>query len=276
VQQQVVRDLESHGIAHVDVRALVGGDQWWDALSRAAEEWLASDETKLSERKYLKQRAREMAGTSTPRSGKRYLIRMYGRDAPMAWDSPWLRFGIEPAVLDVANAYLALLSKIIYVDVWNTVPVTNLGPNVASQRWHRDPEDRRLLKMFLYLRDAPPGAGPLQYVPHSRPGEKWGDLWPQQFPAGSVPPPGEVEATIPEADREVCAYPAGTIVFVDTVGLHRGGRAQEERRVVATWTYTSHASLWSRAFTLDRTGVPGDLTDAARFALLSSDDPGTD
>ena len=272
-QERLVRRLGSHGIASAGIRDLLGADAWWTTLSAAADRWLASDDVLAREREWLGQRAREIAGAAKRKLGKGYLIRMFGRDAPMAWDSPWLRFAVEPAVLDVANAYLALFSKIIYVDVWNTVPLTHDGPDVASQRWHRDPEDRRLLKVFLYLRDVPSGAGPLQYVPRSRPGEQYGDFWPQQSPAGSVPPEGAVEAGIPEGDREVCAYPAGTLVFVDTVGLHRGGRADEERRVVATWTYTTHASLWARAFALDRTAVPDDLTDAARFALLSPDDP---
>ena len=65
----------------------------------------------------------------------------------------------------------------------------------------------------------------MQYVPKSRRGERFGSLWPQEFPKGSVPPPEEFEREIPPSAWHTCAYPAGTLVFVDTSGFHRGGRA---------------------------------------------------
>jgi hypothetical protein len=264
VQQRLVEDLEQSGVARVPLAELLGGDRLWRDLTGAAAAWLASDDVRQREADYRASKAHR---------GKDYLIRLFGRDAAVEWQSPWLTLAIEPAVLDVVNAYLRLQSKIIYLDLWNTVPLQHDGPDIGSQRWHRDPEDARLIKTFLYLSDVTAGAGPMEYVPRSRHGEQYGDLWPQRFPAGSIPPEDEFNAAIPAADRWLCAYPAGTLLFVDTSGFHRGGRAEHDRRVVATTTYTSHACVWPRAFALDREHVPATLSPAARMALLTPDEP---
>ena len=43
----------------------------------------------------------------------------------------------------------------------------------------------------------------------------------------------------------------GTIVFVNTVGLHRGGKALKRERLFCTWSYVTPASLFGRKkFTL--------------------------
>ena len=56
----------------------------------------------------------------------------------------------EPRLLDIANAYLGMWAKLEYVDVWYTPPVED-AERRSSQRWHRDFNDRHLLKAFLYL-----------------------------------------------------------------------------------------------------------------------------
>ena len=70
--------------------------------------------------------------------------------------------------------------------------------------------------------------------------------------------------------RHACVYPAGTLLFVDTTGFHRGGQATNARRVLATCTYVPQACVWPRAFRLDGPR-PEALSDAARFALLTPD-----
>jgi hypothetical protein len=258
IQQRVLDDLRANGFAAVDVRTLVGDDHWL-ALRGLVEPWLATDEVKKAEHAYQ---------TSQERKWKDYLVRMFGRDSRIPIDSPIIALATAPAILDVVNTYVGMLSKILYVDVWNTVPLVHEGPNMGSQRWHRDPEDAKLVKVFLYFNDVDAESGAMQYVPNSRRGERFGSLWPQEFPKGSVPPPEEFEREIPPSAWHTCAYPAGTLVFVDTSGFHRGGRATAARRVLATWTFTRQSSVWPRAFELEGK-PPTDASPAYRFALLS-------
>jgi hypothetical protein len=255
-QDHVVRDLMERGVAHASLTSLVE-PSWWETLRTQADSWLQSPEVQAAERAYQ---------TAQARRWKDYLVRMFGRGAPIAFDAPWIQFAIQPAVLDVVNTYLGMFSKVLYVDVWDTVPLRHDGPDMGSQRWHRDPEDAKLVKVFLYFSDVDSESGAMEYVPYSRRGERYGNLWPQEFPKGSVPPLDEFDRLVPQAAREICAYPAGTLLFVDTSGFHRGGRAVAARRVTATWTFTRQSSVWPAAFEL--IGAPPELPPAHRFALL--------
>ena len=73
-------------------------------------------------------------------------------------------------LLDIANTYLGMWAKLEYVDVWYTPPSTGRAP--SSQRWHRDFNDRHLLKAFLYLVDVDEETGPFEYVPRTAPGQR--------------------------------------------------------------------------------------------------------
>ena len=67
-------------------------------------------------------------------------------------------------MLDIPKAYLGLWSKLEYVDVWYSIPQEVSSERKASQRWHRDYNDRHLLKAFLDLVDVDEETGPFEYV----------------------------------------------------------------------------------------------------------------
>ena len=63
----------------------------------------------------------------------------------------------------VAEAYTRMELRLRDLNAWINVPTK--GDAFSSQRWHRDlPEDHDIVKVFLYVRDVPEGAGPLSYV----------------------------------------------------------------------------------------------------------------
>ena len=134
-------------------------------------------------------------------------------------------------------------SKLEYVDLWYTPPVAG-DQRKSSQRWHRDFNDRHLLKAFLYMVDVDEETGPFEYVPGSAPGGDLDSLWPWR-PLGDNYPP-EDELAQKTAERAVSfTAPKGTIIFCNTAGFHRGGFAKSKPRVLATVTYSSPASLAS-------------------------------
>ena len=141
-------------------------------------------------------------------------------------------------------------------------------PQVSSQRWHRDFNDKHLLKAFLYLVDVDEGTGPFEYVPGSAPGGRYADAWPWRPLGENYPPDGELENRIPEDGIRTFTAPKGTMVFCNTSGFHRGGFATERPRVLATVTYSSPASLKSLTERSYRfTGSPDELDEAVRFAV---------
>ena len=139
---------------------------------------------------------------------------------------------------------------------------------MSSQRWHRDFNDKHLLKAFLYLVDVDEGTGPFEYVPGSAPGGRFEDMWPWRPLGENYPPDGELEHRIsPESVRTVTGS-KGTLLFCNTAGFHRGGFATTKARVLATATYSSPASLAAlteRSYTF--TGSFDELDAATRYAL---------
>jgi ectoine hydroxylase-related dioxygenase (phytanoyl-CoA dioxygenase family) len=159
-------------------------------------------------------------------------------------------------------------SKLEYVDVWYSVPQPESAERVSSQRWHRDYNDKHLLKVFLYLVDVDEHMGPFQYVAGSQPGGPYSDAWGWRPLGQNYPTEGELEARVPVSAVQTFTGSAGTLVFCNTAGFHRGGFSTTKPRVLATATYSSPASLASlteRSYTF--TGSPEALDPPTRFAL---------
>ena len=82
-------------------------------------------------------------------------------------------------------------------------------------------------------------------------------------------PEEEVKREIPDEAVQTFTAPAGTILFCNTSGLHRGGFASGAPRILATATYCSPASLAAlsvRNYEINPSALPG-LPDASRFAV---------
>jgi hypothetical protein len=259
-QAKVVDGLKRDGFARIGVAELLAGSGLWEVAEAAGREFTAGERVRRGIETY-----RSKIGRS---AGKDYLVRLWDSKPSLPPDDPWLRIGLAPALLDTVNAYLGLWSKLNYVDVWYTIPSPVEREAVASQRWHRDPEDQRLVKVFLYLSDVDAGAGPLEYVRGSHGLGPYAGLWPNPDPGtASYPAEGEVEARIPATDRIAGTGPAGTLIFCDTYGLHRGGLATESPRVLATWAYVTPASIFARRFETPWLSGADGLDEAAGFAL---------
>jgi len=175
------------------------------------------------------------------RAGKEFLVRKYSWGVTLGLDDPWLRLGVNPRLLDLANGYLEMWSKLEYVDVWYTPPA-GADERRSSQRWHRDFNDRHLLKAFIYLVDVDNETGPFEYVPRSAPGGELDRLWPWR-PLGDNYPPEDEFAQKVDGRSVSFTAPKGTIIFCNTSGFHRGGFATGKPRVLATLTWDSPASL---------------------------------
>jgi hypothetical protein len=261
-QSRVLDSLEREGYAVLPfselfpdegLRAAV--DEEMDGFARSTEEALA----------------REGAGDTDPalrrREGKEFVVRLWSYDVELT-DEPWLRAALSHRLLDVANAYLHMWSKLEYVDAWYSVPEAADTERRSSQRWHRDYNDRRLLKAFLYLVDVDEGTGPFEYVPGSTGGGPYSDEWPWEPLGTNYPPHEELVERVPESAIRTFTAPRGTLILCDTSGFHRGGFATTKPRVLATATYSSPASLASLT---DRNfrfaGDPAPLDAPQRFAV---------
>jgi hypothetical protein len=259
-QQQIVEQLLLDGYATIPLSELASAETLRD-VQADGERFIRETEAEL---------AREAAGEETTlrrRPGKEFVVRKYAYGVQLGLDDPWLRLGVDRRLLDVANAYLGMWSKLEYVDVWYTPPVAG-AERRSSQQWHRDFNDRHLLKAFVYLVDVDEDGGPFEYVPRSAPGGELDQLWPWRPLGDNYPPPDELAERV--GGREVTfTAPKWTLILCNTSGFHRGGFAKEKPRALATLTWDSPASLKAlseRNYTfVSSNGVT--LDDAARYAL---------
>jgi hypothetical protein len=261
VQQAALDRLRAEGYATLPFSDLVPDTGVWQELEADAQRFVAETQAGLEQE-------REGGDSALRRrAGKEFLVRKYSWGVPLGLDDPWLRLGVNPRVLELANAYLGMWSKLEYVDVWYTPPAGD-DERRASQRWHRDFNDRHLLKAFLYLVDVDESTGPFEYVPRSAPGGELDRLWPWR-PLGENYPPEDEFAERVNGRSVTFTAPKGTIIFCNTSGFHRGGFADANPRVLATWTWDSPASLKAlseRNYVFDASGV-GALSEAQRHAL---------
>lgn len=258
VQEGILADVRQHGYAVRSFEELVPDERQWRALEEQRDRFVASTEADLA------------AGGEhvRVRPGKEFVVRLQSYGVELGFDDPWFRAVSSHRLLDLANAYLGLWSKLEYVDVWYSVPQPAAAERISSQRWHRDYNDKHLLKVFLYLVDVDEEMGPFQYVAGSQPGGPYDDAWAWQPLGQHYPTEEELEARVPSSAVKAFTGPAGTLVFCNTAGFHRGGFSTTDPRVLATATYSSPASLASltvRSF--EYSGALGDLDAPTRFAL---------
>jgi hypothetical protein len=261
IQRDVLERLRVEGYATLPFTELVPDPGVWQELEADGAGFAAETEAGL---------AREREGGEAElrrREGKEFLVRKYSWGVELGLDNPWLRLGTNPRLLDLANAYLGMWSKLEYVDVWYTAPAGG-DERKASQRWHRDFNDRHLLKAFLYLVDVDEDTGPFEYVPRSAPGGELDRLWPWR-PLGENYPPEDEFAKSVNGRSVTFTAPKGTIIFCNTSGFHRGGFARRKPRLLATLTWDSPASLkaLSERNYIFRADDGAALTEPQRYAL---------
>jgi hypothetical protein len=258
VQQRIVAELDADGYSLLTFAELFPEVESWEAVEAQSSRFVADTEAALAgDREALRVRA-----------GKEFVVRLHSYGVELGLDDPWFRACASRRMLDLANSYLGLWSKLEYVDMWYSVPQPEDVDRIASQRWHRDFNDKHLLKAFLYLVDVDEGTGPFQYVPGSAPGGRYGDAWPWRPLGENYPPEEELESRIPGDAFKRFTGPTGTLLFCNTAGFHRGGFATTAPRVLATATFSSPASLAAlseRSYGF--TGSLDELDPPTRFAL---------
>jgi hypothetical protein len=148
------------------------------------------------------------------------------------------RFGLHPELLRLAEAHIGLPVAYDGVTVQYTVAD---GRQVSTRDWHRDREDRRMIKLAIYLNDVDEAGGPFQLLPGERPGRAF---------YLSEKSDAELRAAPPIS----CEGAAGTVVFADTARyFHRGKPATSRDRAALFFSY--FAKKPQRPYFCERSGL---------------------
>lgn len=249
VQSRIVGDLKEKGIAVSSLEELFPGQNLLAELRKHADSLIGQ----------AKQREK----------GKTYLIDLWQKTKTVDLANPFVKVALSPKVVGIANGYMGMLSKFFMYNLNLVIPVGGANP-ISSQRWHRDPEDKKLCKIFIYLNDVDEETGPLGYFPESHADGKWGMKFPQIAPQGSIDIPENVIEKLAAADGgiSVATGKAGTVIFGDTAGIHRGGYARSKERLMFTGGFCSTASLWLPQFSYPNAGELVKISsEEVKFAL---------
>jgi hypothetical protein len=256
-QRETLRDLKRDGIAITTIEKLTGTTRLMDQLEAAVwklERELSGDIA----------RGRRQADAT---EFKAYIIDLLGARPVLDPNDIFVRVALQPMVLGLANSYFGMYTCLRFFNVWHTLPTSSAPRN--SQLWHRDPEDRHILKMFIYLTDVDADAGPLVYAASTHP---YGRVKAQPESFGE---PGttarrstdeQMEAVLPRTRWVHAIGPKGTVIFADTRGYHKGGLVRGRERIMYNCMFTSQAT--TRAELFERTMPIPKYTDRPlAFAL---------
>jgi hypothetical protein len=255
---RIVKDLNRSGIALTTVDRLLANPGMFSTLVSEVEALERENAEEL-------ETTRRHANAPLTKEKKPFLVQLLTSRPELDPTSIFARFALESGALEVANRYFGMFTRLREYNVWHNFPVS--GAPQSSQLWHRDREDRMILKMFVYLSDVDDTAGPFAYAPgtHAK-----GPV--RREPAYSIE--GGVKRTtdkqmsgVVAADRWIKATASrGTIIFADTAGFHKGGYCSGKERVMYVGMFTSPASESKELFRRDRLEIVSGTT-AVKVAL---------
>jgi len=245
--KRIVEELLHNGVAVSSLDALFPGENWLQIFQEWEQAHPPVEETR----------------------GKKQFLRQYWDLLPtLDFSNPFLRFSLDDTILSIGHHYMGMWVRMRQYLLAKTIPEENLVP-VQSQKWHRDPEEKKWFKCFVYLNDVDETAGPFTYALESNWDGAYRSVGPQKARGGSYPPEGEVERSIPKENIKVMTGKAGTVIFCDVAGLHFGGRATHKPRVMFTACYNAPSFSegchfrWSD----EAREVAKTLSPAAQYAL---------
>lgn len=136
----------------------------------------------------------------------------------------------EKIILENIKQYFGFDPVLRFLSVWIDYPNPEANKEILTQNFHRDPEDFRLVKVFLLLDDVNENNGPFEYVnnSHLQP-------WKNYYKNNKTK-----EVFYKHNKITSCVGKKGTLIMADTNGLHRGSKILEKYRVMAVINYVSH------------------------------------
>lgn len=147
------------------------------------------------------------------------------------------RWGATDRILDLIERYLELPVAYHGVYLRRDMAVERAA---ASNQWHLDMEDRRVIKLVVYLTDVEDGDGSFQYLPREQSVELRRALGPNY----RVGPDQQMSKFVPDSEWRTAKGPAGTVLISDTAVLyHKGRRPEKKDRVTLFYDYTSRQPL---------------------------------
>lgn len=166
--------------------------------------------------------------------------------------------GLQDRLLDIAENYIGLPPAYDGVTINYTIAD---GREISTRKWHRDWEDRRMLKVAIYLNDVDETSGPFQLI--RRHDTMQSDAAGFNYELADDAALKKRLGSNYVDDIVSCCGPAGTVIFADTARFfHRGKPATSRDRMAIFYSYFAHRPR--HPFLCERTGM--SRSDVSRLA----------
>jgi hypothetical protein len=183
----------------------------------------------------------------------------------------------SPQFAAIAASYMGMVPRFVGTSFWRTRPAP-ASERIYSQIWHRDYNDRKMLKIFVYLSDVGSNEGFFEYLSDSHWGgslgsfcDKIGKDGYREYPSHKMLSPlidsapivdlSKVDPSVTSGanapwhgrpSRIQCLAPKATFIFADTFGLHRGGHVIEGHRDMVMTTYSTNFNVHKPHFSVTK------------------------
>lgn len=149
-------------------------------------------------------------------------------------------WGLDERLLKIAERYLGV--PVAYDGILFTLSLAD-GTEYGVRTWHRDVEDRRMVRVCIYLNDVDENGGPFQFM-QSDTNSRIGNLEKDKTTSLDNKTPRKLFSPSTTDDITTCTGPAGTVIFADTARhYHRGKPPTQSNRFAIFFTYFSRRPL---------------------------------
>ncbi|HEV2568126.1 hypothetical protein [Sphingomonas sp.] len=188
----------------------------------------------------LADRAAQVADGGRDFTAKAFWVRLLDsemRDGRMPSDSIFVRFALQPALVQTLSEAMGGLPQLDYVLL--TLSQHSAEPLAQSQLWHRDYDDPRTIKVFVYLTDVTSiEDGPFTFLP-ARATDRCGSSLRSHRSDADI-----FSHVAPEEKVEIIAPKLSVFAVETSRCLHMGSRlAPGHERLLYTATFTSFPKL---------------------------------
>jgi hypothetical protein len=159
-------------------------------------------------------------------------------------ESAITQYCLNEDVMKACANYFGLIPKLTSFKIWRSHQ-TESTERIASQNWHRDYNEYKMVRVFLYFNEVNKNNGAGEYVTGTHyMGDSYTKLQDSEDGISRYATEEQVKKEFEDSRILIAEGSAGTMFFVDTAGLHRGGYhpVPGERRVSLT-TFSTAADL---------------------------------
>lgn len=141
-----------------------------------------------------------------------------------------LNFANNEYIKKIIKQYFGFEPTIRNISVWIDVPNIETQNEVATQIFHRDFDDIKLVKTFLYLNDVDNYNGPFEYIESSHL-----EPWNNNVELDNK----SIIKDFGKSSLRTVVGKKNTLIIVDTNGYHHGKKLSNGHRLLVTVSYSS-------------------------------------